>query len=150
MPTATRQYRRVAGFILLLFLLFTIDSANAFWCTGAENIAHLESNAVGECWGRCHSEGSDRQTLSRSLAKSVQLKAGGDNCVDTPIHSYLTLSDQFELSQPDFTVELSSWEEEQSARPSIDVADWQRQRIIAQQLPPPQSLIALRTVVLLH
>ena len=135
---------------VLIYLLLSASTGNAsFWCQGNENSSHLESNPVGECWTVCHPE-ADHQRSDDASSSEVAVSAIVDECLDSPVYSSaITHSPQ---TDPQHKIDISDTGSIGltfiSANSLWDARFASLTR--ASQLPPPQALMALRTVVLLN
>ncbi len=146
-----RHRKWVTWTFVLIYLLLSTRTGNAsFWCQGTENSSHLESNPVGECWTVCHPEEEDHPSSDDASRAEVAVSAIVDDCFDSPVYfSAITHSTQTDPKHKIDVSEIgsigltfipanSSWDARFAAL------------LRASQLPPPQALMALRAVVLLH
>lgn len=149
--TNIRQTKWITWIFILIYLLLSTSTVNAsFWCQGTETSSHLESNPVGECWTVCHPEEEDHPSSDDSSREEVAVSSIVDDCFDSPAYSSaLTHSTQ---TDPQHKVDVCETGSTSLTYVSTNSVGCDRfyALICAAQLPPPQALTALRTVVLLN
>ncbi len=151
MLATTLHTKWLTRLFVLTYLLLSISPANAsFWCHGAQSASHLDTNPIGQCWTPCDQEDDAPQQRGEATQAEVFLSAAGDDCFDSPVCSpALTSSNRpnmpsrvvaahFDATNLPFLSDLSS-----------GVTRFSSLNLPA-QLPTPQTLRFLRTVVLLH
>lgn len=151
MLTSTRHTMWIARFFVLIYLLVSIGTANAsFWCQEPESTSHLESNPVGECWTAPPFEVDELLCCEEITKPGVFLSVQEEDCFDYPVYSsVLTPSNRTSPLSKIATIDTVL-----ITQPFISSKDSGIARFanlaLASQLPHPQALVALRTVVLLH
>ena len=151
MLTSTLHTTWITRFFVLIYLLISVSTANAsFWCHDSDSTSHLESNPVGECWAVSPLEEDEFLCCEAITKTGVFLSVQGESCFDYPVYSsVLTPSNRTSPLSKIATTDIALIN--LSFIPSKDsgVARFAN-LILASQLPRPQSLTALRTVILLH
>jgi len=147
----TLHTKWVTQFLVLLYLLITVTTANgSFWCQESGNPSHLESNPAGECWDLSPSEEDKPVCCEEIITPGVFLSVQEEDCFDSPAYSsILTRSNRTSpLSKISITDTVSI---AQPFNPSTDSGIARFANLTpASQLPPPQALTVLRTVILLQ
>jgi hypothetical protein len=143
-----RNKKSISALLVLAYLLIGSGIGNAMlWCQESEAFSHLEYNLAGKCQHVCPPmEGS--HVAGGQTDTSAALLFVSDDCQDTQVSlSHAPASGgQNLLAAPvspgscSFHIPLVSY---------LAVAGLTRLNLVAQP-PPPQALIALRTVVLLN
>jgi len=136
--------------LIFLCLLLYASTGQAFWCTGVKGVAHLELNSIGTCNVACHPDTEKHQRNEAETDAETALSNIDKDCFDAPaLDSVVSSSNKdcfknkpvlsdFVLSDPIHSFGLNLR------------AGYPSNQFLAFQLPPPQALTALRTVVLLH
>jgi len=151
MLTNTLHTTWITRFFVLIYLLISVSPANAsFWCQESGSFSHLESNPVGKCWAVSPLEENELLCCEKITKPGVFLSVQEDDCIDSPVYSsVLTPSNRTsplsKITTTDITLITLSF------NPSKDsgVARFANPTL-ASQLPHPQALTALRTVILRH
>lgn len=151
MLATTLHIKWVTRLFVLTYLLLSISTANAsFWCHGAKNSSHLESNPIGKCWNLCYLENDSPQQRVESTQTEVFLSVPGDDCFDSPVCSpVLTSSNRPNTLSRVVAANFDSANLPFISDPTSGVTRFSNLGLPS-QLPTPQTLRALRTVVLLY
>lgn len=152
MLTATLHKRWLTRFFVLSYLLLSLGTANAsFWCHEEENSSRLEFNLTGRCWTSCNTLEEDFPYSGEAAAAAATLgSAVGVDCLDTPVHSStITRSNRTsplnKIAPANIAAHHPSYNPAHLAEPAYFTGINS-----AAQLPTPQGLTTLSTVVLLH
>lgn len=151
MSTGALQARWITRFFMLIYLLLSISTANAsFWCHGAQNASHLESNPIGKCWTVCAPENAVLQGLESAPADVAWSMPQDGSCLDSPVYSSVLTSSH--RTNPLGRILVADIDAVDPA--SLPDSDVLTSRFAGLSRPPllpvPQALTALRTVVLRH
>ena len=147
----TLQTKWIARPFLLIYFLLSISTANAsFLCQGAEASSHLEFNPVGQCLTACQPE-AEQQKFNQALPKArAALCKPIAQCSDSPVNfSAISPIHQFKQRSKLAAIDIDPFN---SSLPATTQSGFSRANgsTIVSQLPQPQALTALRTVILLH
>lgn len=151
MLTSTLHTTWLTRFFMLIYLLISVSTANAsFWCQEAESTSHLELNPVGECWVISPLEKEELPCCEKTTQPGVFLSGQEEDCFDYPVHSsVLTPSNRTSPLSKIATIDIAL-----KSLPFVPSKDSRSARLanltLASQLPHPQALTALRTVILRH
>ncbi len=151
MSTNSQHIRWVARFFILFYLLLISGTGNTFfWCKDAEASSHLESNLSGTCWFPCLSESEDYLPYESSFNASLTSSSDMGDCVDSPAHSsVITRTNQNILKSKSTVTDINTPNFPFILAKCLN-AEYSGSTSLTHQLPPRQTLAALRTVVLLH
>ncbi len=144
------RYKLSVRLLISLCLLLYASTGQAFWCTGAKGVSHLELNSIGSCNVACHPDAEKHQRNAPKTDAETAFSDIGNDCFDIhALDSVISSSNKdcfknkpglwdFVLPDPihSFSLNLRT--------------GYRSNQFLAFQLPPPQALTALRTVVLLH
>ncbi|MDA3904222.1 MAG: hypothetical protein PF441_12345 [Desulfuromusa sp.] len=151
MLTHTLHAKWITRFFVLIYLLLSFSTANAsFWCQRVESHSHLEFNPVGQCWAVCHTIDDELQQSEKVAQTGLFLSVVEEDCLDSPVYSsVITPSNRTSpLSK------MTATDIDQTHLPFIPAQKSGVARFanlsLASQLPPPQAVMALRTVILLQ
>lgn len=141
----------ITRFFLLIYVLISVSTANAsFWCQESGSPSHLESNPVGECWALSALEKDELLCCEKITQPGVFLSVPGEYCFDYPAYSsVLTSSNRISPLIKIATTDIALITLSFSPSKESGVARFAN-LTLASQLPHPQALTALRTVILLH
>lgn len=151
MLTSTLHTTWIMRFFVLVYLLICVSTSNAsFWCQDSGSFSHLESSPVGECWTVSPLEKDEFLSCEEMTKSAVLLSAHEDECFDSPAYSSaLTPSNRTsppsKMATPDIALKPLPFTRTKGS----GVAGFAK-LALASQLPHPQALTALRTVILLH
>jgi len=139
----------VTRVFVLIYVLLGFSTANAsFWCQGSATSSHLESNPIGECWNVCN-VGNDEHS-EETINEGIVLSAEASDCFDTPVHfSVITPSNRTSPLSKIATTDIDPITLPFNPAKSSMAVHLAKLAIPA-QLPISQSLMALRTTILLH
>lgn len=138
-------------FFVLIYLLISVSTSHAsFWCHDSESSSHLESNPIGECWAVTPLEEDELLCCEVMTIPGVFLSVQGGDCFDSPVYSStLTPSNRTSPLSKIATTDIVL-----IIRPFISFKDSGGARFsplnLVSQLPHPQALSDLRTVILRH
>ncbi len=151
MSTSSPHMRWVVRFFILFYLLLITSTGNTFfWCKDAEASSHLESNLSGTCWLPCLSESEDDSSYENALNTSLTFFSDLGACVDSPAHSsVITRTNQNILKSKSTVADINTPNFSFTLTKCLN-AEYSGNTSLTHQLPPRQTLAALRTVVLLH
>lgn len=151
MLTSSLHKKWIMRLFVLIYLLLSFSTANAsFWCLDEENSSHLESSPIGKCWTDCPPNTDANQQAIVTTQAAVFSSDQGEDCLDSPVYSSALMSSH-RTSTPNKILEtnLDSFNSPHIPSPSAEI---QRFPNLSRSthLPAPQTIKALRTVVLLH
>lgn len=149
MSTSTLHTTWVTRFFVLIYLLISVSTANAsFWCQDSGGSSHLETNPVGECWDA--PEKNEIQCCEVATGSGVFLSVPGDDCFDSPVHSSVVTSANRTSPLSKITATDLAPINLQHISAKSSGATRFSDLPLASDLPLPQILTALRTVILLQ
>lgn len=138
-------------FFVLIYLLLISSTGNAFfWCQDAEASSHLETNPGGTCWMPCSAESDGQHHDDQTPRKGAVITTEEGECLDSPVYSSaITPSNQNRTKNKATFTDINTQDPLfiQAMRLGVDNP---RSTFSIQQLPPRQTMTALRTVVLRH
>lgn len=150
MLTSVLQKKRIMRLMALIYLFLSFGTVNAtFWCQADENFSHLELNPIGKCWVNCVSDSAEFQqglTIPQSTSFSLQ----GDDCLDSPVFtSVLPTSKPTDLLNKSLASSFATTHLPHISELNLEIKGLVNHSLLV-YLPEPQTLTALRTVVLLR
>ena len=144
----SRNKKSVSVFLVLAYLLIGSGIGNALlWCQESETYTHLEYNLAGNCRIACLPAGEDQETGGRTAISPV-LESVADDCQDTQV-SFSHAPASGGKNRPAAPDSPASFSFQFAPTNHLLVSSLTRLNLLAQP-PPPQALIALRTIVLLN
>ena len=151
MPTCSLHTKWITRLFVLIYLLLSLSTANAsFWCHDEERSSHLESNPIGKCWTNCPPDTDATQLTSATTQSAVFSSEQGDDCLDSPVYtSALTSSHRTNAPTRILATDYDTINLPHIPNLSIEVTHFANLNLPA-HLSVPQTIKALRTVVLLH
>ena len=150
MLTSSLHAKWITRFFLLVYLLLALSTANAsFWCQDEKSSFHLESNPIGKCWTNDHLN-TDATQQTVPTQSTVFSSEPGEDCIDSPVYSSaLTSSHRTNSLNRVHATAFDTINIPHIPALSLKVTRYANLSRPA-RLPAPQTLKALRTVVLLH
>lgn len=151
MLTSSLHTRWITRFFVLIYLLLSFSTANAsFWCLEEESSSHLESSPIGKCWTNCPPDSDATQKASVITQTAVYLSEQEEDCLDSPVYTSALTSSQ-RTSTPNRILATDFDTHDLLHIPNLSLEATRFAYLsLPSQLPAPQTLKALRTVVLLH
>ncbi len=151
MLTSSLHTKWIMRFFLMIYLLLSFSTANAsFWCLDEESSSHLESSPIGKCWTNCPPDTDANLQAIVTTQAAVFSSEQGEDCLDSPVHSSALTSSQ-RTSTPNKVFTNDFDKDDLPHIPNLSVEGTRFANLsLPTHLPTPQTLKALRTVVLLH
>jgi hypothetical protein len=146
----TLHKKWLTRFFVLIYLLLSFSIANAsFWCHGQEDSLRLEFNPSGQCWTSSNSVDDDPQHSEKTATTDPFWSALGGGCFDSPAYSSVITPSNRTSPLPKISTANSAIP--LSFNPACTSEAMRLASVtVRSQLPTPQVLQTLRTVVLLH
>jgi hypothetical protein len=151
MLTSSLHTKWIMRFFVMIYLLLSFSTANAsFWCLDEESSSHLESNPIGRCWTDCLPNTDTTQQTTLTTQTAVFSSGQEDECLDSPVYtSALTSSQRTSTPNKVFATDFDTDDLHHIPNLSVEVTRFANLSLPT-HLPAPQTIKALRTVVLLH
>ena len=151
MLTSSLHTRWITRFFVLIYLLLSFSTANAsFWCLEEESSSHLETSPIGKCWTNCPPNTDATQQTSVTTQTAVFSSEQEQDCLDSPVYtSALTSSQRTSTPNKVLATDFDTFYSPHIPNPGIEVSRFTSLNLPT-YLPIPQTIKALRTVVLLH
>ena len=151
MLKSSLHVKLITRFFVLIYLLLSFSTAHAsFWCLDEESSPHLESSPIGKCWTNCPGNtDAGRQSIVTTQA-AVFLSEQVDDCLDSPAYtSAVTSSHRTNTPNRIFATDFDTVTLSSISAPGLEVTRFANLSRPA-DLPIPQKIKVLRTVILLH
>ena len=139
----------VARFFILIYLLLIASTANAFfWCKDVGADSHLESNYSGTCCFPCSPEQQEPHRNEQTSKTNSVFSLDMEDCIDSTVSSSVITpstpkSPKNKTTLTDISTLNSSFLSAKFLRSGPKTPP------LTHQLPPRQTLTALRTISLL-
>lgn len=151
MLTSSLHTKWIMRFFVLIYLLLSFGTANAsFWCQADESSSHLESSPIGKCWTNCPPNTDTTQQTTVTSQTAIFSSGQEGECLDSPVYtSALTSSQRTSTPNKVSATDFDTDDLHHIPNPSVEVTRFANLSLPT-HLPAPQTIKALRTVVLLH